>query len=553
MSQHHARERFFVIGEGVASIGADGETVVTPPSAVEETRSFRFSRFIPGLHGQPNSINLLVKLAISMTAPGGVASTTVPAGFTYLGQFLDHDLTLDVTALDPAKPVTVEQLITGRTPILDLDCLYGMGPLLSPEFYDGPTKLRRGKPAPTGNPDAEQEGFDLPRMLADGGVELRDQRKARIPDRRNDENLAVAQIHAAFIRFHNAVVDDLAASGAPSAGLFEKARELVVKHYQWMVLHDYLPTVLDEEVLADVLRYGRRFFEHKASDPHATMPVEFSGACFRLGHAMVREVYEWNRLFGVSADPDQSGHLFRLFRFSGTSGTLTPAPTGTIPGSKEDLADLEARAGTFTSLPSVWVADWRLLFNLNGRGIAGLDAPAGKFNHAMAIDTHLVDPLHNLPTGSFDGVVPDLELKRNLAFRNLARGRMLSLASGQQLAVAFDVTPLSATQIMNGNGGVTFDPGLKMKDHEKELTENTPLWFYILREAEFNGNRLGKVGSRVVAETFHRAIEASKYSVLRDPGFKPTLGPGAGKGEFFMSDLLLYAFKGDPKLLNPLG
>jgi hypothetical protein len=318
-----------------------------------------------------------------------------------------------------------------------------------------------------------------------------------------------------------------------------------------MVLHDYLATVLDIDVLADVLENGRRYFEHDATDPHATMPVEFSGACFRLGHSMVRESYEWNKIFGISDDPAKSGHLFRLFRFSGTSGTLSP--TTAAPGSAEDLADLEARGGTFTALPSVWVADWRRMFDLTTTGVAGLEAPPGKFNHAMAIDTHMVDPLKMLPTGSFDGIVPDLELKRNLAFRNLARGRMLFLASGQQLAKAFGVEALSAAQIMEGNGGATFDPGLNMAQNQAELTSNTPLWFYILREAEFNHNRLGKVGSRVVAETFHRAIEASRYSVLRDPAFKPSLGPGAATGRFSMADLLVYAFRSDPKLLNPLG
>jgi hypothetical protein len=165
----------------------------------------------------------------------------------------------------------------------------------------------------------------------------------------------------------------------------------------------------------------------------------------------------------------------------------------------------------------------------------------------------MADPLKNLLAGSIDGVVPDLVLKRNLAFRNLARGRMLSLPSGQQMATTLGVQPLTAQQIMDGNGGATFDAGLGMDNHFDELTLNTPLWFYVLREAEFNGNHLGQVGSRIVAETFHRAIEASPHSVLRDSGFKPTLGPGAPNGRFTMADLLLYAFKSNPKLLNPLG
>lgn len=553
MSKKHARERYFIASEGVISIGADGETVTAPPSTVELTKSFLFSRFIAGLRGQPNSINLLVKLAVSMTAPGGKASSTIPAGFTYLGQFLDHDLTLDVTALDPAAAVTPGQLLNGRTPILDLDSLYGKGPVDSAEFYSDPAKLKTGKPAPTGNPDAEQDGFDLPRMHEDGGDELKAQRKARIPDRRNDENLAVAQVHAAFIRFHNQVVDDLLAQGASSAGLFERARTLVVKHYQWMVLHDYLPMLLDPAVLEDVMRHGRRFFETYPTDPHATMPVEFSGAAFRLGHSMVRESYSWNRFFGITDDPAASGHLFRLFRFSGTSGTLSPSPTNAAPGSLEDMAEIEAHVGSFTSLPSVWVTDWRRLFDLASTGVPGLEVPADLFNHAMAIDTHVADPLKNLLIGSIDGIVPDLVLKRNLAFRNLARGRMLSLASGQQMAAAFGVPALTPQQIIDGHGGATFDPGLGMDTHVKELTTNTPLWFYILREAEFNGNRMGPVGSRIVAETFHRAIESSPHSVLRDTGFQPTLGPGAAQGRFTMADLLLYAFKSDPKLLNPLG
>jgi hypothetical protein len=384
MSKKHARERYFIATEGVVSISSNGETQTESPTSAELTKSFIFSRFIPKLIGQPNSINLLVKLAVSMTAPGGKASSTVPAGFTYLGQFLDHDLTLDVTALDPSAPATPSQLLNGRTPILDLDSLYGKGPIDSPQFYSGPAKLRTGKPAPTGNPDAEQDGFDLPRMLEDGGVELKDQRKARIPDLRNDENLAVAQVHAAFIRFHNQVVDDLIEQGASSAGLFERARSVVVKHYQWMVLHDYLPALLDKGVLEDVLKNGRNFFEKYPTDPHATMPVEFSAAAFRLGHSMVREIYSWNRIFD-NKDAASSGHLFRLFRFSGTSGTLSP--TDALPGSPEDMAEIEANVGSFTSLPSVWVTDWRRLFDLPSTGVAGLDVPPDTFNHAMAIDT----------------------------------------------------------------------------------------------------------------------------------------------------------------------
>ena len=130
---------------------------------------------------------------------------------------------------------------------------------------------------------------------------------------------------------------------------------------------------------------------------------------------------------------------------------------------------------------------------------------------------------------------------------------MLALASGQQLAKGFGVTALKGMQIMNGSGGAVFNIGLGMDQHEAELTQNTPLWFYVFSGAEFGGNRLGKVGSRVVAETFHRVIEASRHSALRDRTFKLSLSPGVTAGRFSMADLLVYAFRCDPKLLNPLG
>ncbi len=80
-------------------------------------------------------------------------------------------------------------------------------------------------------------GFDLPRGAGNTNAK---KRKAIIPDPRNDENLAVAQHHCAMIRFHNRVVDTQLGS-VPAAQKFAKAREIVTKHYQWMIRTDYLP------------------------------------------------------------------------------------------------------------------------------------------------------------------------------------------------------------------------------------------------------------------------------------------------------------------------
>ena len=138
-----------------------------------------------------------------------------------------------------------------------------------------------------------------------------------IPDHRNDENLAVAQHHLAMIRFHNRVVDTLDPS-TPAAERFERARRLVVLHYQWMLRTDYLRRICERSVVDDVFTNGRRVFEVGA-DPFSmpTMPVEFSVAAFRLGHSMIRRSYDWNKRF-----PGTAGSLEFLFEFSGTSGFL---------------------------------------------------------------------------------------------------------------------------------------------------------------------------------------------------------------------------------------
>ncbi len=81
--------------------------------------------------------------------------------------------------------------------------------------------------------------------------------------------------------------------------------------------------------------------------------------------------------------------------------------------------------------------------------------------------------------------------------------------------------------------------------------KDTPLWFYVLREAELNNGKLKGVGARIVAETFHRAIEGSTHSIVRDPAWRPSLGPN--NSTFRMVDLLLFAFQGRKALLAPLG
>ena len=461
----------------------------------------------------------------------------IPAGYTYLGQFVDHDFTRMRVDLPLGAPATDPQLIQQRSPALDLDTLYGGGPAHAEDrrFYaaDG-LRLVMGttqKTAAPPNTNVDMAGFDLPREGA--APDLAGQRKAAIPDLRNDENLAVAQTHLAFMRFHNRVVSQ---SGATT---FAAARAKVVKHYQWMLKTDFLPRIVDQAIIDSVFTNGRKFFEpNPVAGSFPTMPVEFSVAAFRLGHSMIRASYEWNMAFRTGGPIGVAGTLPLLFNFSGTSGTLTP------PGPTQ-----------FNRLPTNWIADFRRLYNFGEAGRPDLVVPPAAFNVTMNIDTTMVDPLALLPPGSFGPPAPvpaPPPHELNLAFRNLARANMVQLASGQQMAAKFNLPALGASDILAGKGG----PGIVNLSsltaaQKTAFTTNTPLWFYILREAELNGGRLTGVGGRIVAEVFHRSIEGSTDSIIKDAAFRPSLGPNPQT--FRMTDLLLFASEGKAEILNPLG
>ena len=523
----HGSESYFVIGEGLLCDSVGGrEPVVVASSTAEAAPPFRFSRMGPKGAGHQLGEANRKKIAAAMAAGGG-GFGQIPAGFTYLGQFIDHDLTFDKTDVMLGANVSPAELLQARSPSLDLDSLYGAGPQDpgSARFYEADgVHLKTGKTvAAEGIP--AKEGFDLPRGA--GNTKAK-KRRAIIPDPRNDENLAVAQTHLAFIRFHNRVVDSLPAS-VPAAQRFAQARELVTKHYQWMIRSDYLPRICAPGAVSNVFNQGRKAFEIATPPTDVpTMPIEFSIAAFRLGHAMIRRAYNWNKIFD-----EGSGSLDQLFAFSATSGDL----------------------GGNQRLPSTWIADFRRLYNFKTAGRNDLAVPAGKFNRATRIDTTLVNPLKNLPPGSFGGPnVPFDDPRANLAFRNLTRARMVKLATGQQMATflkskGVNLTKLTKVQIRDGKKGVKLD-GLTQTQRAAAL-KDTPLWFYILREAELNAGKLKGVGARIVAETFHRAIEGSQASIIRDPTWRPTLGPN--NNTFRMVDLLLFAFKGKKALLAPLG
>ena len=514
--EKHGSESYYVIGEGLLGEVIGGREATLARAVEAEAPPFRFSRMGPGGGTLQLGDANLQRLGNAMAVGGGGAAQ-IPAGFTYLGQFIDHDLTFDKTNVMLGENFAPADLLQARSPSLDLDSLYGAGPTdpESAKFYEADgIHLKMGRTVAEGG-IAGKDGFDLPRGA---GTTVARKRKAIIPDPRNDENLAVGQTHLAFIRFHNRVVDTLPASVAPSQR-FNRARKMVTRHYQWMIRTDFLPRICAAGVVNDVFNNGRKAFE-VGVDPLAvpTMPIEFSVAAFRLGHSMIRRAYNWNGIFDFG-----SGTLDFLFTFSGGSGNL----------------------GGNLRLPSTWIADFRRLFDFSEAGRDNLTVPETQFNRAMRIDTRLVDPLRTLPGFTDEG---------NLAVRNLIRAKMVRLATGQQMATflrskGVSVTTLTKRQLRDGSNGADLD-GLTRAQRDA-LLRDTPLWFYLLREAELGGGKLRGVGARIVAETFHRAMEGSQVSIVRDPTWRPHLGPDTTT--FRMVDLLLFAFRGRKALLAPVG
>ena len=438
----------------------------------------------------------------------------IPAGYTYLGQFLAHEIAFDPREVVPTEAVDVDALRQVRSPALDLDSLYAGGPAAAPPgtFEADGVRMKVGRTTPSQFWGAVVKHDLLRHPPGDP-----EHRRAIIGDNRNDENLVTAQTHLAFIYFHNAVADWVD-QGADAPATFVKVRELVVRHFQWIVLNDFLPRVIDADAMRKVLTHVRtqggqpEFFKPLAGG-ELYMPVEFSGAAFRFGHSMVRDSYEWN-FFHKSEFILGPARPSDLFEQTGLHGRFIGAH-----GLPND------------SLPSDWVINWRHFFDFPGSGV--------RSNKAKKIDTSFNFRLPKTPAP------PHSHSSMPLTTRNLLRGFAYRLPSGQEVADWLGEQKLPDDLVARG-------------PHEAVLRTHgyhsrTPLWYYVLKEAETlgRGNRLGPVGSRIVAETLIGLILNSDFSILdpADPAgdWKPVL-PVLGGGAFDMPALLSFA-----KVVNPIG
>ncbi|GAA4862552.1 peroxidase family protein [Actinomycetospora straminea] len=463
----------------------------------------------------------------------------IPPIHTYWGQFVDHDLT---AATDNDSPISIqgdsvvvvgpdevtEQLKNGRNPALNLDSVYGNGPfapapsspkeIVVPYQESDRTKLKIGSLSPAGGavgvliPPVADLQRDLPRVEVEvpNGLDLG---TPLIGDGRNDENLVVAQLHLAFLRFHNNAVDWVRDHEAERTGVsevFNRARQLVQWTYQWICVHDYLNTVLTPGTVDEVLASEEGLLKRPF------MPLEFSVAAFRFGHSMVRGAYDWNRNFGLGGFFQPVADLDTLFRFTGRGGM----------------------AGDPTKLPDNWPAEYDRLVRLD---------PAFPTRFARPIDTHLADPLKDMvnqvPDTDPAPSPPVADLLKHLARRNLRRGYALSIPTGQAVAARLGLPVLQEQDFADALDQTVF--------HALEaggFLSATPLWFYVLAESEVrsNGHALGPVGSRIVAETIIGQIRLDPRSYMNQTAWTPAAGVKLPDGSAVTSIAKFIQFAGFP-------
>ena len=458
------------------------------------------------------------------------------SGFTFVGQFVDHDITFDHTPLDQQQS-DPNATTNFRTPRYDLDAIYGLGPSQNPQFYD---PIDRDKFLIVKTPYTKIRNdsvpsdvvYDVPRTSAG---------KAIMADPRNDQTLIVLQIHVAMQMFHNKLVDYMRALRVPRASVFESARRMARWHYQWMVIHEFLPAIVGKEmadsvykeVLTGVPIINIKYYKPTNPLGRPFIPVEFSVAAYRFGHSMTRPRYT----------------VRDYVTTTGTSVAVSSVPLFEATANDNNLNGSRP-------LPPRLKIQWSKFFNKAGDPRTA--RPVRQFDATMAT------PLFTLPTTA----LPDSNPLELLSSRNLLRGKKMGLPSGQQVARLMGVTPLTNDQLWQNHrievkipiptSGTNppanvvqilreFDvenQDLKQLFADPGWNGEAPLWFYILKEAEIvgQGRQLGPVGGRIVAEVLVGLLQKDLNSYLYlNAAWKPSPPIAPARGQFTMADLIKYA------------
>lgn len=429
------------------------------------------------------------EVAALLGGPGGIMhdpdnstpDSGIPAAYTFFAQFIDHDITLDTTSKLHGPELTNKEI----------DHL----PNLRSASLDMDCVYGFGPEASPFLYDQTQTG----RMLTGNDVNKNDlprnkDGRALIGDPRNDENIFVAQLQLMFLRFHNRRI---------VGRNFEEAQKDVRYHYQWTVWYDFLRRVCDPGIydfVQDQIKKGKYPLCHIADKcGRLCMPVEFSVAAYRFGHTLVRSVYPANCDYPV------------IDLFDERFGTLG-----------------------FSPVPPKLTVDWRFLLDVE---------ECHDYVKSKAIDIFLADELIRMPNPIVGQFASDND--RSLAFRNLLRGYVLGLASGQRVAEAlkdkgYPLDPCPDLEFGKIPGWSCLDKKLR-----ENLEKNTPLFFYLMREGGVlgKGEHLGPVASAILLEVFGAMLLHCEDSILKNPDWKPDECI-AGKDGLTLADIARYVDKG---------
>ncbi|MGB3507903.1 MAG: heme peroxidase family protein, partial [Microcoleaceae cyanobacterium] len=407
----------------------------------------------------------LKKLADSMNEgdnedPSG--DSDIPDGYVFLGQFIDHDITFDTTSGLNKVFGNVESIPDVRTPIFDLDSLYGDGPEVIPFLYQRKHKdsfLIGSK----NNPD------DLPRNI---------EGRALIPESRNDENGIISQLQLLFMKFHNAVLEGIENEDIEifepvehKDVEFEKARRAVQRHYQWIIHNDFLPRIIVKEVLDQAEKdvFSGAYESEPIWGNAPIIPIEFAGAAYRFGHTLTRSHYHINAN-RLNVD------LFENFR------------------DKPGIA-----LSVFNEVHPENVVDWRYFFEIDS---------SLQPQKARKIDTWMAKEFLDLP---FVPPAAKARGENSLAYRNLLRGVVsYSLPSGEEAAKAFGVSPIP----------------LHPKVKEAGLTETPLWFYCLAEAEAHGGKLGAVGGRIVAMTLLRILKEDPKSYVNAPKPWKPYLGEG---------------------------
>ena len=437
------------------------QIAAAPESADPSVRPSLFSAYqrlaVAEMDNRDEAVAALANAIAAARRPSWPENAQVmPSAYVYFGQFLAHEVSR-------LYAVSGDSFVNLNTPSLDLDTVFwraGAAPEDLDSLHAAAGALTEGDAAIglTSNALTARHN-ELPRW-PDG--------RPLTPDCRADANVFVAQMQVAFLRrYVNQVRRGV---DSPEIDLRDAIHEIVI--------HDFLPRIVDAETWTDVMANGRRIVSPGQGFPaDFLLPIEFTAAAFRFGHAMARDRYQWLK---ASSNPPIPQALSRLLDNTFNGRNLVVSNGHHV-------------------LAFNWEADWSDSNSPASPNVAAPIAPA------IAPSLTRIDQAH----------VTDASGPSNIAFLTLRRGQVVELPSAQSLwerhEGALPGRPLTCCELAeNQSEGIR--AALQAGSPGDRLCCRTPLWFYVVREAQFHhrGAKLGPLGGRIVMETLHAAVCAAR-------------------------------------------